>query len=294
MQLMMMSAVFSMLGDLLTFPHQSCIVADVMLGTGASYHCCNIMLYVTVFLVTLTISEDSHLVCNLPIRKTKTVFKTCYHDGDIIIGGLFTINTRSKDEIFPEDPYTSILCFAASFKGHMDAMVFSFAIDNINKDPDILPNITLGYHIYDSCLDTRLAVKYAFQLLSSPDKVIPNYSCEKRAQLAGVIGDHHSSTTIPVAQILGLYGYTQRTLLERRNEWRLQHQMQGTALNCSAVSCTVRVVPSRHTGITRMPHVCHTDVPREHTDTRKRIFPVPNFPIIWTCETGLTMREISV
>ncbi|CAJ0927167.1 unnamed protein product [Ranitomeya imitator] len=29
-----------------------------------------------------------------------------------------------------------------------------------------------------------------------------------------------------------------RTLLERRNEWRLQHQMQGTALNCSAVSCT--------------------------------------------------------
>ncbi|XP_069601424.1 vomeronasal type-2 receptor 1-like [Ranitomeya imitator] len=209
MQLMMMSAVFSMLGDLLTFPHQSCIVADVMLGTGASYHCCNIMLYVTVFLVTLTISEDSHLVCNLPIRKTKTVFKTCYHDGDIIIGGLFTINTRSKDEIFPEDPYTSILCFAASFKGHMDAMVFSFAIDNINKDPDILPNITLGYHIYDSCLDTRLAVKYAFQLLSSPDKVIPNYSCEKRAQLAGVIGDHHSSTTIPVAQILGLYGYTQ-------------------------------------------------------------------------------------
>ncbi|CAJ0928817.1 unnamed protein product [Ranitomeya imitator] len=53
-----------------------------------------------------------------------------------------------------------------------------------------------------------------------------------------------------------------RTLLGRRNECRLQHQKQGTALNCSAVSCTVRVVLSRHTDGTRLPHVCHTDVPR--------------------------------
>ncbi|XP_073442919.1 vomeronasal type-2 receptor 26-like [Dendrobates tinctorius] len=184
-------------------------MADVMFSTGASYHCCNVMLYVTVFLVTLTISEDSYLVCSLPIKETKTVYKNYYQDGDIIIGGLLTVHTRSQDKISPEEPYTSILCFSASYQGYMDALVFSFAIDNINKNPDILPNITLGYHIYDSCLDVRLAVKCALHLLSGPDKVIPNYSCEERTQLAGVIGDHHSSTTIPVAQILGLYGYTQ-------------------------------------------------------------------------------------
>ncbi|CAJ0935944.1 unnamed protein product [Ranitomeya imitator] len=54
-------------------------------------------------------------------------------------------------------------------------------------------------------------------------------------------------------------GPKERRLLERRYEWRLQHQMQGTALISSAVSCTLRVVPSRHTGGTRVPHVCHTD-----------------------------------
>ncbi|CAJ0940034.1 unnamed protein product [Ranitomeya imitator] len=58
-----------------------------------------------------------------------------------------------------------------------------------------------------------------------------------------------------------------RKLLGRRDEYRLQHPTQGTALNCSAVSCTVRVVLSRHTGGTRLPHVCHTDVLRKHTDT---------------------------
>ncbi|CAJ0940689.1 unnamed protein product, partial [Ranitomeya imitator] len=42
--------------------------------------------------------------------------------------------------------------------------------------------------------------------------------------------------------------------------------MQGTALNFSAVSCTVRVVPSGHTGGTRVPHFCATET-QGHTDT---------------------------
>ncbi|CAJ0922976.1 unnamed protein product [Ranitomeya imitator] len=72
--------------------------------------------------------------------------------------------------------------------------------------------------------------------------------------------------------------------------------MQGTALNCSAVSCTVRVVPSWHTGGTRMPHVCHTDVPREHTDTRTRIIPVPIFPAVRAingCDQDSTAEEFT-
>ncbi|XP_044131201.1 vomeronasal type-2 receptor 26-like [Bufo gargarizans] len=95
------------------------------------------------------------------------------------------------------------------FKGFIHSLIFFFAIDNINRDPDILPNITLGYHIYDSCLDRRLAVKHVLHLLSGPDTLIPNYSCTGHGQLAGIIGDHHSSTTIPAAQILGIYGHPQ-------------------------------------------------------------------------------------
>ncbi|CAJ0958392.1 unnamed protein product [Ranitomeya imitator] len=69
-----------------------------------------------------------------------------------------------------------------------------------------------------------------------------------------------------------------QTLLQRRYESRLQHQMQGTALISSTVSCTVRVVPSWHTGGTCVPLVCHTDGPQKRTGTRTRIIPVPIFP----------------
>ncbi|XP_056408564.1 vomeronasal type-2 receptor 26-like [Hyla sarda] len=57
--------------------------------------------------------------------------------------------------------------------------------------------------------DVRVAVQRVLHLLSGPDKMIPNYSCRSHGQLAGIIGDHHSSTTIPAAQILGPYGYPQ-------------------------------------------------------------------------------------
>ncbi|XP_040196319.1 extracellular calcium-sensing receptor-like [Rana temporaria] len=92
---------------------------------------------------------------------------------------------------------------------HMNIYNFLYALDKINQNPYILPNITLGYHLIDSCLDTRRAVSSILKILSGPEKTVPNYTCTRHGKLAGVIGDHFSTTTIPIAQILGLYKYTQ-------------------------------------------------------------------------------------
>ncbi|XP_053312109.1 vomeronasal type-2 receptor 26-like [Spea bombifrons] len=92
---------------------------------------------------------------------------------------------------------------------YVNILNFLFAVENINNNPDILPNITLGYHLYDSCSDPRKAVKSVLQILSGPKKTIPNYSCTERDKVAGFIGDHYSVTTVPIAQILGIYGYAQ-------------------------------------------------------------------------------------
>ncbi|XP_077309587.1 vomeronasal type-2 receptor 26-like [Lithobates pipiens] len=72
-----------------------------------------------------------------------------------------------------------------------------------------LQNISLGYHIYDSCADANKAVKSVLQILSGPGRTVPNYSCMKQKQIIGFIGDHHSRTTIPIAQVLSVYRYTQ-------------------------------------------------------------------------------------
>ncbi|XP_075717207.1 vomeronasal type-2 receptor 26-like [Rhinoderma darwinii] len=88
-------------------------------------------------------------------------------------------------------------------------LTFRFAIEEINRDQTILPNISLGYHVYDSCADSKKAVKSVLQILSGPRTTVPNYSCTGQRKVAGFIGDHSSVTTVSMAQILALYRYLQ-------------------------------------------------------------------------------------
>ncbi|XP_053556333.1 vomeronasal type-2 receptor 26-like [Bombina bombina] len=95
------------------------------------------------------------------------------------------------------------------FSNYKNFMSFFFAIETINKDPSILPNITLGYHIFDSCASVNKATLSLMQILTGSRYAVPNYSCRWQGRLAGVIGDLSSETTLQIAHILGVYGYPQ-------------------------------------------------------------------------------------
>ncbi|XP_069830451.1 vomeronasal type-2 receptor 26-like [Dendropsophus ebraccatus] len=60
-------------------------------------------------------------------------------------------------------------------------------------------------------MDNVKAVRSVLQVLSGPRMTVPNYSCRGRMNVAGFIGDQGSATTVSMAQILGLYRYTQAT-----------------------------------------------------------------------------------
>ncbi|OCT57039.1 hypothetical protein XELAEV_18004099mg [Xenopus laevis] len=87
--------------------------------------------------------------------------------------------------------------------------VLRFTVNKINKNMDLLPNITLGYHVYDSCGDPRLAIGSVLQILSGPGNVVPNYYCQDKGHIAGFIGDQSTISSLPIAQLLGIYGYLQ-------------------------------------------------------------------------------------
>ncbi|XP_018416492.1 PREDICTED: extracellular calcium-sensing receptor-like [Nanorana parkeri] len=89
----------------------------------------------------------------------------------------------------------------------MQAMIF--AIEEINKNPDLLPNITLGYRILDSCSVIIRAAGGTLWILSGGKESVPNYRCERKGTFAGIVGDSGSPGSIIMAQILGLYRYPQ-------------------------------------------------------------------------------------
>ncbi|XP_014346600.1 extracellular calcium-sensing receptor-like [Latimeria chalumnae] len=84
-----------------------------------------------------------------------------------------------------------------------------FTIDEINQNPNLLPNITLGFMIYDTCYLVTRALQGSFWIMTGQDEPIPNYRCNSHSQLAGIIGEARSRITIPMARLLGIYGYPQ-------------------------------------------------------------------------------------
>uniref|UniRef100_A0A668A0Z7 G-protein coupled receptors family 3 profile domain-containing protein n=1 Tax=Myripristis murdjan TaxID=586833 RepID=A0A668A0Z7_9TELE len=76
-----------------------------------------------------------------------------YVPGDIIIGGLFPVHLQTN---------RTTICTGK----YKDYQVMTFAIQEINqRTPKVLPNLTIGYDIYDTCGDVTFAIRATFGLL---------------------------------------------------------------------------------------------------------------------------------
>ncbi|XP_052438252.1 extracellular calcium-sensing receptor-like [Carassius gibelio] len=81
---------------------------------------------------------------------------------------------------------------------------FEFAIEEINNSSDVLPGITIGYHIYDSCASVPMAVKVAFQLANGLDLIFNDTdSCTKSAAVTAVVAESGSTPSISISRLLG-------------------------------------------------------------------------------------------
>uniref|UniRef100_A0A1B8Y6A9 G-protein coupled receptors family 3 profile domain-containing protein n=1 Tax=Xenopus tropicalis TaxID=8364 RepID=A0A1B8Y6A9_XENTR len=164
-----------------------------------------IFLYLIVMCVGPCRSEIliTKAACRLQIIKAVEEYEYI-QEGDIMIGGVLTVSMFQ-----PEDYFTGLTCISPSAQNYKYLVDFLYVVQHFNKKPDILPNKTLGYHISDSCGDLRKAVKSILLILSGTREPVPNYSCVGKRNIAGFIGDLTSETTIPIAQILSVFGYTQ-------------------------------------------------------------------------------------
>ncbi|KAM3936870.1 vomeronasal type-2 receptor 26-like [Leptodactylus fuscus] len=160
------------------------------------------------FCITFCISktQDPAGQCDLVIKNYTTEYKYS-QEGDIILGGIFTVHSWMM-RVKTKTEYGSV-CSGVHPREYLHLAAFRFAIEEINNRSDLLPNITLGYHIYDSCGDENKVIKDVLQILSGHTVTAPNYSCMENDAVVGFIGDLRSITTLPMAQLLGLYGYTQ-------------------------------------------------------------------------------------
>ncbi|XP_077334633.1 vomeronasal type-2 receptor 1-like [Lithobates pipiens] len=100
-------------------------------------------------------------------------------------------------------------CVSVNLEEYKNILTLIFAVNEINKDPDLLPNVTLGYRIFDTCGDPKKTLGYVLQILSGKKMEAPNYSCRGHGEVAGFIGDSNFYTSHAMAHLLSRYQYTQ-------------------------------------------------------------------------------------
>uniref|UniRef100_A0A672PYT8 Extracellular calcium-sensing receptor-like n=1 Tax=Sinocyclocheilus grahami TaxID=75366 RepID=A0A672PYT8_SINGR len=89
--------------------------------------------------------------------------------GEIMIGGIFPIFNKQENLLAR---FRHALLFMSNFLYRFDLRAFRwmqvmmFAIDEINQDEGLLPNISLGYKIMDSCASPTNVLRAAFTLVS--------------------------------------------------------------------------------------------------------------------------------
>ncbi|XP_068129487.1 extracellular calcium-sensing receptor-like [Hyperolius riggenbachi] len=93
------------------------------------------------------------------------------------------------------------------------AQTFFFAVEEINMTPDILPNITLGYHVYDTCNVPHYELQGALEILTESSSPVPNYQCRSKSRFTAVLGSIMSSNSIILANVLGALRYPQVSFL---------------------------------------------------------------------------------
>ncbi|XP_030042339.1 vomeronasal type-2 receptor 26-like [Microcaecilia unicolor] len=104
-------------------------------------------------------------------------------------------------------------------------LTFEFAIEKINQNEEILPNITLDFHIPDLCSDAWFSLCGVLKILSGKDEIVPGYTCYPKSHVAGFIGRLPSLASHAIARLTGIYRYPQisygliETSLNEHNEF---------------------------------------------------------------------------
>ncbi|XP_053356950.1 extracellular calcium-sensing receptor-like [Clarias gariepinus] len=150
------------------------------------------------------------LLCSLSLVKGKNchILENPEHpllskDGDVIIGAIFSMHdgTQMDPLTYTEKPQP-LICIGFNLSEFRFAQTMIFAIDEINRSHSLLPNISIGYRIYDNCLSRLLSMKAAMALINGVE-IKADGDCSGQAVVQVIIGESESSPTIALTRTTG-------------------------------------------------------------------------------------------
>uniref|UniRef100_A0A669EHB2 G-protein coupled receptors family 3 profile domain-containing protein n=1 Tax=Oreochromis niloticus TaxID=8128 RepID=A0A669EHB2_ORENI len=127
-----------------------------------------------------------------------------FKEGDIMIGGIFPIFNKEiiSTSVFDKEP-PKVQCEGFDWRVFRWTQAVIFTIEEINNDPALLPNISLGYRILNSCDSPTNALRAALTLASGAEEADVTSHCPPA--ITAVIAEAGSTQSIAVAGIFGTF-----------------------------------------------------------------------------------------
>ncbi|XP_054850283.1 extracellular calcium-sensing receptor-like [Eublepharis macularius] len=146
----------------------------------------------------------------------------------------------------PEEAFDFLLAEIAFYtvlnsllKNYQNILALEFAIEEINKNPYIIPNATLGSHVLSGYYLTKMTYKATLNLLSTQHRFIPNFKCDTKKNLIAIIGGIDPETSADISILLTIYKIPQMSpgvAYEYRGIIKLLHYFRWTWIGLIAVN----------------------------------------------------------
>uniref|UniRef100_H0WAK5 Vomeronasal type-2 receptor 116-like n=1 Tax=Cavia porcellus TaxID=10141 RepID=H0WAK5_CAVPO len=91
---------------------------------------------------------------------------------------------------------------------YQNYLAFTFAVEEINRNPHILPNVSLGYEFHNFIYSHWRILENSFLLVTGQHE-IPNYTCKKESKCAAVLTENPWDTSAQIGPLLKLYKFPQ-------------------------------------------------------------------------------------
>uniref|UniRef100_A0A8C1CR79 G-protein coupled receptors family 3 profile domain-containing protein n=1 Tax=Cyprinus carpio carpio TaxID=630221 RepID=A0A8C1CR79_CYPCA len=123
-------------------------------------------------------------------------------EGDYLLGGLFPLHEIEKETTLFSAETTECFRHISSKSGYGMLQIMRFAVEEINNSTTLLPNVSLGYEIFDYCSNTK-NINSVLSFISKNGSVKPKEKLNNyQPKVIALTGPFGSTRTITIAPLL--------------------------------------------------------------------------------------------